>query len=101
MDNGWDPRYSFAILFIVVLAVQLLLCFKVKKIWPRLLPTAIIFVNSIIAAIFTYQEADPWIRLFNFMYLFVWGSALVGSAVGWLVWAIKYFVTRKKVRSEE
>ncbi|MBE5817637.1 MAG: hypothetical protein E7312_01110 [Clostridiales bacterium] len=101
MGNGWDPRYSFAILFIAILAVQLLLCFKVKKIWIRLLPTAILLVSTVVTVIYTYQEEDVWMRFFNSMYMIVSVMCLAGSAVGWLVWAIKYFVTRKKVKSEE
>ena len=66
---------------------QLLLCFKVKRIVLRLLPSIVLFAATAIFFAFIYI-ADSWDSLgYLFLALFT-GFMLLVCGLAWLVWAI-------------
>ena len=76
---------------IATLILQLLLCFKAKKIFIKLLPIALLIVSTIVFSICS-TTTSFWDALgYLFFALLSFGLILVCS-LGWGVWAI----TRKR-----
>ena len=79
-------------LFLLIVAVllfllQLLLCFKVKSLTLRFLPTLILGAMIAVFVILTFLT-DGWDSL-GFLVLAIWTALLlIPCGIGWLVWAI-------------
>ena len=79
-------------LFLLIVAVllfllQLFLCFKVKSLKLRLLPTLILGAMIAIFVVLIFLT-DGWDSL-GFLVLAIWTALLlVPCGIGWLVWAI-------------
>jgi hypothetical protein len=86
--TGFDgPDGILIIGSLLVLAVQLLLCFKVKNIFLKLIPMILLIISTI-ALYVVGQSLDPWegfaygvLSAFSFIWLIVCG-------VCWGIWAI-------------
>jgi hypothetical protein len=86
--TGFDgPDGILIIGSLLVLAVQLLLCFKVKNIFLKLIPMILLIISTI-ALYVVGQSLDPWegfaygvLSAFSFIWLIVCG-------VCWGTWAI-------------
>ena len=79
----------------VLLPLQLLLCFKVRRLFIRLLPVlvlsipAILFVGMLVAS-------SGWVRLgYLFLTMFA-GFMLLMCGIGWSIWAIARLAAGKK-----
>ena len=80
---------------VVLLPVQLLLCFKVKSKVIRLLP---VIVLSVLTIIFTVMSIaiTGWDGLgYIFLAIFA-GFMLLVCGMGWGIWAITRYVQKKK-----
>ena len=86
--TGFDgPDGILIIGSLLVLAVQLLLCFKVKNVFLKLMPMVLLIISTI-ALYVVGQSLDPWegfaygvLSAFSFIWLIVCG-------VCWGTWAI-------------
>ena len=80
---------------LVVLPIQLLLCFKAKKLFFRLLPSFVLTASTII--FFTMMRlATDWDAL-GYAILFVFsGVLLIFSGIAWGIWAIINLIKNKR-----
>ena len=85
-------------LILTVLAIQLLLCFKVKILFFRLLPSFVLTASTII--FFTMMRlATDWDAL-GYAILFVFsGVLLIFSGIAWVIWAIVKLIKKRKSNS--
>ena len=75
------------VVFISVLILQLLLCFKVQKIFIKLLPIALLIVSTVVFSVCS-ASINGWDGLgYLFFALLSFGLILV-CGVGWGVWSI-------------
>ena len=83
---------------LLVLAIQLLLCFKVKNLFFRLLPSFVLTASTII--FFTMMRlATDWDAL-GYAILFVFsGVLLIFSGIAWVIWAIVKLIKKRKSNS--
>ena len=91
MKNWYlEIDYPTIVVFVSVIAtliLQLLLCFKAKKIFIKLLPIALLIVSTIVFSICS-ATINGWDGLgYLFFALLSFGLILVCS-IGWGVWAI-------------
>ena len=95
--TGFDgPDGILIIGSLLVLAVQLLLCFKVKNVFLKLIP-AVLLVTSTIGWYIQSNSPDPWavlayrvLSVFSFIWLIVCG-------VCWGIWGITRIRSKKKL----
>lgn len=95
MENWYlEIDFSTIVVFVSVIAtliLQLLVCFKTKKIFIKLLPIALLMVSTIVFSICS-ASINGWDGLgYLFFALLSFGLILV-CGLGWSVWAI----TRKR-----
>jgi hypothetical protein len=87
----------FTILSILIIAVQLLLCFKTKRVWLRLLPT--ILSGGVTVALFVLvRTATGWEAI---GYLLLWlgaGLLFVVDLFAWILFAILRRLRKKEER---
>ncbi len=90
------PTFVVYLTSILVITAQLLLCFKGKRLWIKLIPNVAMLVSSIAFAVMA-QMADGWDG-FGYLFFFllsVWLLALTGFC--WFLWA----VIRKGKKADE
>ena len=80
---------------VIVLPIQLALCFKVKSKVVRLLPVIILSILTLCAAIASATRID-WSALFYLIFAVYFGIMLFACAIGWGIWAITVFVKKRK-----
>ena len=80
---------------VVLLPVQILLCFKVKRKVIRLLPVILLSIPTLffIAMAIT---ATGWDNLGYIFPAIFTGFMLIICGIGWGIWAITIFIKRKK-----
>ena len=84
---------------LIVLPIQLLLCFKVKKLFLRLLPSLIFAATTVF--LFTMMRlATDWDALGYAIVGIFSGALLIFSGIAWGIWAIAKCMKRKKQVSE-
>lgn len=86
--NGIDITIVF-ILFalLVVFPIQILLCFKVKKLWLKLIPI-IVSVVLTIACVVMHFIATGWDAL-GWLFFVIYGvSSIIICTLGWLTWFV-------------
>ena len=79
---------------ILVLLLQLLLCFMAKKIWIKLLPAIVLAAAIVIFSVCFYQID----HLINVIFLFIAFRSfhlLLACGIGWGIWAIVKIMRRK------
>lgn len=80
------PWYILGIMDFAALPVQLLLCFKAKRLLFRLLPLASFAVLSLI---FLIQSTEKSINAIGYFIFFIEsGFAFLMCSVGWGIWAL-------------
>jgi len=80
---------------LVVLPIQLLLCFKVKSVFLRLLPSILLTVTTIF--LFTMMTTSrDWDALGYAVLGVLSGVLLIFSGIGWGIWAIVRCIRKKK-----
>ena len=80
---------------LVVLPIQLLLCFKVKPVFLRLLPSILLTGTTIL--LFAMMAASRDWDAIGYAVLGVFsGVLLIFSGIGWGIWAIVRCIMKKK-----
>ena len=85
---------------LVVLPIQLLLCFRLKKLAVKLIPTVLLIVAFVVFVFLKLNSMD-WDALaygIAAVYIGVW---LVIDLLAWIIWTIIYFVKKKKNKQVE
>lgn len=72
---------------VIILPVQLLLCFKVKSRIIRFLPIIALFIIAVIAII-KYSNATAWDGLFFVAVVMYEAFMLLMCGIGWGIWAL-------------
>lgn len=90
------PTIVVCLTSILVIAAQLLLCFKGKRLWVKLIPSGTMVASAIAFAVMA-QMADGWngVGYLFFFLLSAWLLALTGFC--WFLWA----VIRKGKKTDE
>ena len=83
---------------LLTLLLQVFLCLKVKKLWIRLIPTAILFVSTVVFTVLLFLS-EGWDAL-GYLLLALFAALFLGASVlGWLTYAIvKAVRTRRNKR---
>ena len=85
-----------AVSAVLVIAIQLALCFKAKKLLIKLLPTILSAAAAILFCVLTFTVRD-WSALVYIVFAFFAGVMLISSGIAWVIWAI---AKMKKAKSE-
>ncbi len=80
---------------IVVLPIQLLLCFKIKSLFVRLLPIIVFTTFTIIFVIMSFNIDVVYGLGYTFLASFS-GFMLFMSGISWGIWAITKSVKKRK-----
>ena len=100
---GWfDIRTDLLVLLVSVLliALQLVLCFRVKNVWLRLSPCLLWTTVSVILVILSFF-LDDWDR-FGFLFLALCSAILLCMCgIAWGIWAVVKRILRKKEGKEQ
>ena len=92
-----DPSTIFFILSAaVLLPVQILLCFKVKNIFVRLLPVIIFSLPTIVFLVIGLSVTG-WDALGYILLAILAGYMALACICGWIIWAIAKLI--KKIKS--
>ncbi len=89
------PTFILIVSAIVFLTAQLLLCFKVRCVWLRLIPAILSFVPTLVFFILmvTMQGWDA----IGYMILMLMSATVLGvCALGWGIWVIALLIQRRK-----
>ena len=84
----WDTSTIVVVMAVaVVLAVQLLLCYRAKKLWLKLVPMIILVIST---AVFCILSAcvNGWDGLGYLFFALLSFGLLVVSGIVFLIWAI-------------
>ena len=100
LDFGWfEIRSDIFVLTICVvsLLLQTLLCFKVRRTWPRLIPAGLFFC---LAAGFTLAAhfMDGWDRFGMFILALCAALPLAACGLGWGIW---WLIRRRKLDTDK
>lgn len=80
---------------LIVFPVQLLLCFKAKKLLLRLLPSLLLTITTVFLFIMMRTTTD-WDAV-GYAILFIFSAVLlIFSGIAWSVWAIIKLIKKKK-----
>ncbi len=94
-----DIDLTTVIIFVsilVLIPLQLFMCFKMKKLWVKLLPM-LIFLTLIIAFVCMIPMAKGWDGIGYWILAMLSGIMLAACAVGWIIWfVIKFFKNKKQ-----
>lgn len=100
MGDIWIRDLDFTTLIavfsvLIVLPIQLLLCFKAKKLFLKLLPLFILTATTVFFFIMMKITTD-WDAI-GYAILFIFsGVLLIFSGIAWGVWAIIKLIKKKK-----
>ena len=100
MFDVWmgDIELTTAVLvfsIVVLLPIQLLLCFKVKSRAIRLLPVILLSIPTIICVMMS-AAITGWDGL-GYMFLAIFtGFMMLMCGVGWVIWTISKLIKKKK-----
>lgn len=84
---------------IVVLPIQLALCFKVKSKIVRLLPVVVLSVLAVAAAIATATSID-WDALFYLICAVYLAIMLFVCGIAWGIWALVAFIKKRRTAEQ-
>ena len=100
MLDVWVEECNLAFLLsgfslVILLPVQLLLCFKVRRVWIRLLPAllccVLILFFLVIAGFFSGFDSIGYV-----IFAIYAACMLVVCGLGWGIWAIAHMIRKKK-----
>ena len=79
---------------LIVLPLQLVLCFRAKKLFFKLLPAVLLAVAAVTFWVLM-RTAKDWSALVYLIFAVFSGVLLIFSGIGWGIWGISGFVKRK------
>lgn len=80
---------------VLVIALQVLLCFKVKKVVIKLLPIIILLIVAAFLLVMA-QFSSGWDNLGYLILAIFVGIMLLACAIGWIVWLVTKVVGKVK-----
>lgn len=88
-------RLTIIVSVVILLPVQLLLCFKVKSLAIRLTP---IIILSVLVALFIvlWLSTSGWDGLFYAFFAIVVGFMIFMCGIGWAIWAVAYGLKKRR-----
>ena len=100
MFDIWIGEVDSTTLFVIaavlfVFPVQLLLCFKAKKLLVKLLPPIFLTVAAIIFFAMAFVAQD-WDAIGYFIFSALSGALLIVCGIAWGIWAIVVGIRKKK-----
>ena len=100
MGDGWIRDIEITTLIavssvLIVLPLQLLLCFKAQKLFIRLLPSIVLTATTVLLFILMRSVRDWSAIIFVIAFVFS-GTLLVFSGIAWGAWAIVKLIKRKQ-----
>ena len=89
MFENIDMSEVLAVLLILlVIGGQLLLCFKVKKLWIRLIPAVAALIATVAFFVIMLTLAEGW-DVLGYLLLWVYSAVLLGAdVIAWILFAI-------------
>lgn len=72
---------------IAALILQLLLCFKVKKVFIKLLPVALLFISTIVFSVCS-ASINGWDGLGYLFFALLSFGLMIVCGIGWGIWAM-------------
>lgn len=95
-----DGTEAIVLIAGVVLLIQLLMCFLLRRVWIKLIPTVLSFVVTVAFAILMVTS-EGWDVLGYLLLGLCSFCALCACAVAWLVWAIVRAIKKRKNKSAQ
>ena len=80
---------------LIVFPLQLVLCFRAKKLLFKLLPTVLLAVAALAFWVLMLTARD-WSALIYLIFTVFSVALLIFSGIGWSIWGISRFVKRKR-----
>ena len=90
-----DPNIYYFLACVLIFIGQLLLCFKVKQIWIRLIP-AVLFSAAAIVFFILMFVLEGWDAVGCLVLMILSAAALGACALGWGIWAIVAIIRKRK-----
>lgn len=85
---------SIMMICVVIFIIQLLLCFKVKKLVIKLIPVVLLLIAFIVFMILLLT-ASGWDALGYIVFVMLSVIFLIPCAIGWVIWAIWHYLKKK------
>jgi len=83
------------VLSIIILSIQILLCFKLKNNFIKLIPIILLLLLTVVFSVLIFVS-DGWDTV-GFIFLTIFSlSLLVVCGIGWLIWFIYNKCSKKK-----
>ncbi|MBR2937416.1 MAG: hypothetical protein IKB80_02845 [Oscillospiraceae bacterium] len=92
MNNtySFELDYTTLVVFIsviVTLLLQILLCFKSKKMWVKILPAMLLVLSAIVFSICS-ARIGGWDAFGYLFFAFLSLGLIIVCGIGWIIWAI-------------
>ena len=84
---------------ILIIAIQLILCFKAKKLLIKLLPAILSAAAAIVFCVLAFTVRD-WSALVYIVFAFFAGVMLISSGIAWGIWAIIRLAKSKEIQQK-
>lgn len=101
MFDVWIDDFNPAVLVLIVslfliLPVQLLLCFKAKRIWLRLLPVIVCGALTVLFLFMAFAVLSDWDGI-GYLILAIYTTfMLTPCGLGWGIWALWHYLKKNK-----
>ncbi len=76
-----------------LLPIQLLLCFKARRLIVRLLPVLLLLLATVILAVMLFT-ADGWDAFGYLILIYISGGMLAVCGLGWGIWGLSKLIGR-------
>ena len=101
MFDVWlgDVELTEVIIYVsilIMIPLQLLLCFRVKKLWLKLLPSLSFIILIVFFLCLANQNSIGWDGIGYFILAIFAGILLTACALAWLIWLIWNLILKKK-----
>lgn len=88
------------IICLVLLIIQLVLCFKAKKLVVKFIPAVILVIAGVVFILLMFSSSD-WTALGYAICAIISGIFLISCAVGWAIWLVSCLIKKKRARTGE
>ncbi len=101
MFDVWlgDINFTWVIIIaslVVVLPLQICLCFRVKSVWVRLAPVIVLTLAGVVFLLYGITWKNGWEFIGFLIFAIYAGYLLFVCGVGWLVWAVARLLRKRK-----
>ena len=88
--------WTYSIAALLACAIQLLFCFKLRRAAAKLIPLFLLLAESAVCGIYLVVVTG-WDALTGLIGLIAAGTAAVGIAAAWIIFAVVRCVRRRKI----